>query len=61
MAKIRLINLRGGKKGWSIPYKFGGVQLRKVAPIEDKGKGMKQSGKEIKAALKDELERTSKI
>ncbi len=61
MAKIRLINLRGGKKGWSIPYKFGGVQLRKVEPIENTGKEMKKSNKEAKDALKAGLERTSNL
>lgn len=60
MAKIRLVNLRNGRKGWSIPYQLNGVTLRRVAPIKDSEKAMKSNAGEIKSALAAGLNPTTK-
>lgn len=58
MAKIRLINLRNGRKGWSVPYKMNDMTLRSVAPIKDSNKAMKSNKTAVKDALIKGLGRT---
>ncbi len=56
MAKIRLYRTKGGGRGWSVPYKWNGIALRKFTPIGNARNPDNLRSEEAYEALKSTLE-----